>query len=68
MSWAIEDWSGDPANGSVPVPFEISGARQFYHGCVYTEFTSQKAGVAFIKLEISSPGIGGRQRRRVHAR
>src|SRR6185369_8459817 len=43
VSWALEDWSGDPANGSVPVPQEIIGARHFYNGCVYTDFVSQKA-------------------------
>src|SRR3954447_5356373 len=46
ISWNIEDWSGDPANGSIPVPFEIQGARHYFNGCVYTEFSSQKAGVA----------------------
>jgi hypothetical protein len=53
VSWALEDWSGDPANGSVPVPQELFGQRHFYNGCVYTDFTSQKAGVAFIKLVVS---------------
>ena len=52
VTWSIEDWSGDPANGSIPVPFEILGARQFNNGCVYSEFSSQKAGIAFIKLSI----------------
>jgi hypothetical protein len=54
VSWALEDWSGDPANGSVPVPQEMLGARHFYNGCVYTDFVSQKAGVAFIKLVVSN--------------
>ena len=59
VSWALEDWSGDPANGSVAVPQELFGQRDNYHGCVYTEFTSQKAGVAFIKLVVSTPGFLG---------
>jgi hypothetical protein len=54
VTWSIEDWSGDPANGSIPVPFEITGARHFYNGCVYSEFSSQKAGVAFIKLSVNN--------------
>lgn len=54
VTWSIEDWSGDPANGSIPVPFEIIGARQFNNGCVYSEFSSQKAGIAFIKLSINN--------------
>ena len=58
VSWVLEDWSGDPANGSVPVPVELFGQRDNYHGCVYTEFTSQKAGVTFIKLD-QLPGLGG---------
>lgn len=52
VSWALEDWSGDPANGSVPVPQEMLGARHFFNGCVYTDFVSQKSGVAFIKLTV----------------
>jgi hypothetical protein len=56
VTWGATDWSGDPGNGSIPVPFEILGARHFSNGCVYTEFTSEKAGVAFIKLEINNPG------------
>src|SRR5882724_8741949 len=45
VSWALEDWSGDPANGSVPVPQEMFGTRHNFNGCVYTDFVSQKAGV-----------------------
>ncbi len=58
VSWALEDWSGDPLNGSVPVPQEMFGQRHFYNGCVYSNWTSQKAGVAFIKLVVS--GEAGR--------
>jgi hypothetical protein len=54
VSWALEDWSGDPANGSVPVPQEMLGARHYLNGCVYTDFVSQKAGVAFIKLVVTA--------------
>jgi hypothetical protein len=54
VSWALEDWSGDPANGSVPVPQEMIGARHLFNGCVYTDFVSQKAGVAFIKLVVTA--------------
>jgi hypothetical protein len=54
VTWSITDWSGDPANGSIPVPFEITGARHFFNGCVYAEFSSEKAGVAFIKLSINA--------------
>jgi hypothetical protein len=57
-SWALEDWSGDPANGSVPVPQEMFGQRHTFNGCVYTDFVSQKAGVAFIKLVVSDPETG----------
>jgi len=57
-SWALEYWSGDPANGSVPVPQEIFGERHTFNGCVYTDFVSQKAGVAFIKLVVSDPETG----------
>jgi hypothetical protein len=53
VSWALEDWSGDPANGSVPVPQEMFGQRHTTNGCVYTDYVSQKAGVAFIKLVVS---------------
>lgn len=58
VSWALEDWSGDPANGSVPVPQEMFGTRHNINGCVYTDFVSQKAGVAFIKLVVSDPTTG----------
>ena len=58
VSWALEDWTGDPANGSVPVPQELFGQRHFYNGCVYTNFVSQKAGVAFIKLVVSAARLG----------
>ena len=34
------------------------GARHILNGCVYTDFVSQKAGVAFIKLVVSDPDIG----------
>ena len=58
VSWALEDWSGDPANGSVAVPQELFGMRHNTNGCVYTNFVSQKAGVAFIKLVVSDPTTG----------
>jgi hypothetical protein len=54
VSWALEDWSGDPANGSVPVPQEMLGARHIFNGCAYTDFVSQKAGVAFIKMTVNA--------------
>jgi hypothetical protein len=57
-TWSLEDWSGDPANGSVPVPQQIFGAAHIYAGCAYTDFVSQKAGVAFVKLVISDPTTG----------
>jgi hypothetical protein len=57
-TWSLEDWSGNPANGSVPVPQQIFGAAHIYAGCAYTDFVSQKAGVAFVKLVISDPRTG----------
>jgi hypothetical protein len=54
VSWVISDWSGEDF-GSIPVPFEIQGARHFYNGCVYSEFASEKAGVAFIKVSVNLP-------------
>ena len=57
VTWAIEDWSG-PNLGSIQVPYEIIGARHFFGGCVYTDFASQKPGVAFIKLSINDPSTG----------
>ena len=30
------------------------GARHYFNGCVYTDFVSQKAGVAFIKLTVNA--------------
>ena len=57
-SWILEDWSGDPANGSVPVPAEVFGSRQIHDGCAYTDWVSQKSGVAFVKLVLSDPQTG----------
>jgi hypothetical protein len=57
VTWAIEDWSGHNL-GPIPVPYEIIGARHFFGGCVYTDFASQKPGVAFIKLSINDPSTG----------
>jgi hypothetical protein len=57
VTWAIEDWSG-PNLGSIQVPYEIIGARHFFGGCAYTDFASQKPGVAFIKLSINDPSTG----------
>jgi hypothetical protein len=57
-SWILEDWSGDPANGSVPVPAEVFGSRQIHDGCAYTDWVSQKSGIAFIKLVLSDPQTG----------
>jgi hypothetical protein len=54
-TWAVEDWSGDPGNGSVPVPYELFGSAHTSGNCFYADFTSQKAGVAFIKLELTTP-------------
>jgi hypothetical protein len=54
-NWAVEDWSGDPANGSIPVPYELGGTASQYGNCYYTSFTSQKAGVAFIKFGLTDP-------------
>jgi hypothetical protein len=57
VSWGAVDWSGDPSNGSVPVPFELVGARHFNNGCVYTEFMSEKAGVSFIKMQVNATTV-----------
>jgi hypothetical protein len=58
VDWVLEDWSGDPLNGSVPVPHEIFNLRNTdANGCVYSDWVSQKAGVAFIKLVVSRPGV-----------
>jgi len=57
-TWSLEDWSGDPMNGSVPVPQQIFGAAHIYSGCAYTDYVSQKSGIAFVKLVISDPTDG----------
>jgi hypothetical protein len=54
VTWSLEDWSGDPANGSVPVPQQIFGAAHINNGCAYTSWVSQKAGAAFIKVEVDA--------------
>jgi hypothetical protein len=55
--WSIADWSGDPANGSIAVPFEVPGTAMTNAdgNCYYTTFSSEKAGIAFIKLGLNDP-------------
>ena len=53
--WSVEDWSGDPANGSIPVPIALPGTAFASGDCYYDTFSSQKSGVAFIKLTLTDP-------------
>jgi hypothetical protein len=58
VTWHIEDWSGVDY-GSIPVPYLLEGSQHFDgNGCAYASFASQKAGVAFIKLDIVSASTG----------
>jgi hypothetical protein len=53
--WVIEDWSGNPANGSIPVPVELPNTAGASDDCYYDTWSSQKSGVAFIKLTLTDP-------------
>jgi hypothetical protein len=58
--WSVADWSGDPTFGSIPVPFELPGTAMDVKAegahCFYSTFTSEKAGIAFIKLGLNLNG------------